>query len=211
MDKADLVKIVGWRLGDRSDMADRIDLELDILQDTVLESKPWHPWFLESELAYASTFPNERRIPLPVDFLGELEESHLYVVEPGTLLQRELLKKDADVALQLWPGLGMPLAYAVSGLYFQFFPKPDDAYPIAMRYYAKDVRISSDTADSRWMKYAPDIVLAELCQALASKHIKDPEAAAGFTQDAQVAWKRLYDKHIAMAEINQPRSLGGNS
>jgi hypothetical protein len=211
MTKDDLVKVVGWRLGDRDDMASRIDLELDILQDTVLESKPWQPWFLESELAYASTFPNERRVPLPVDFLGELEESHLYVVEPTTLVQRELVKKDPDVALRMFPESGAPLAYAVSGLYFQFFPKPDDAYPIAMRYYAKDVRISTSTADSRWMKFAPDIVLAELCMALASKHIKDPEAAAGFAQDAQVAWKRLYDKHVAMAEINQPRSLGGNS
>jgi hypothetical protein len=211
MDKADLVKVVGWRLGDREDMADRIDLELDILQDTVLEAKPWHPWFLESELAYASTFPNERRVPLPVDFLGELEESHLYLVEPTTLQQKELVKKDADVGLRTFPYIGTPIAYAISGLYFQFFPKPDDAYPIAMRYYAKDVRISSATADSRWMKYAPDIVLAELCLALASKHIKDPEAAQGFAQDAQVAWKRLYDKHVAMAEINQPRSLGGNT
>lgn len=207
----DLVKIVGWRLGDRDDMAARIALELDTIQDNVLEAKPWHPWFLQSELASASTLADERRVPLPLDFLGEIEESHLYIVIDGELV--ELPKRDPDIAQKAFPGTGTgtPKVYAISGLYFQFYPIPDQAFEVQMRYYAKDARISDPANDTNWLKFASDVVLAELCYVLAAKHIKDAEAAAGFAQDAQVAWKRLYDKHTAMLEINQPRSLGGNS
>lgn len=215
MDKADLVKIVGWRLGDRDDMVDRIDLELDYIQDYVLEAKPWHPWFLQSELASASTQPGERRVALPMNFLAEVEESHLYIVEPTTGKQIELIKKDPDVAQALVMGaevsVGFPRFYAISGLYFQFYPTPDAAYEVQMQYYSKDERISDSAASPKWLRFASDVVLAELLQLLAGKHIKDAEAASGFATDAQAAWNRLYQKHIAMAELNQPRSLGGNS
>jgi hypothetical protein len=215
MNKADLVKIVGWRLGDRDDMVSRIDLELDYIQDYVLEAKPWHPWFLQSELSMATTTPGERRVPLPVDFLAEVEESHLYIVDPSASKSIELVKKDPDVAQKMMQGAeiatGFPRGYAISGLYFQFYPTPDDAYEIQMQYYAKDARISDSAASPKWLQFASDVVLAELCNVLAAKHIKDAEAAAGFAADAQVAWRRLYDKHTAMAELNQPRSLGGNS
>lgn len=208
----DLVKIVGWRLGDRDDMVERIPYELDAIQDNVLEAKPWHPWFLESELASASTAPGERRLPLPLDFLGEIEESHLYLELPeGDPQHIELRKEDPDVAIVLAPGTATPVLYSISGLYFQFAPIPNAAYPVLMRYYAKDSRISDSSKPSKWLTYASDVVLAELCYVLAAKHIKDAEAAAGFAQDATAAWTRLYHKHTARMEINQPRSLGGNS
>jgi hypothetical protein len=214
----DLVKIVGFRLGDRSDMASRVDLELDFVQDTVLEAMPWHPWFLESEAATASTVVGDRRVPLPLDFLGEVEESHLYAeADNGALL--ELKKLDPDVAQSKFGAIetagygGFPLAYAVSGLYYMIYPASDKPYPIHMRYYAKDVRMSdpAQTANSKWLRFAQDLVLAELCQVLAAKHIKDAEAAAGFAKDASEARTRLYATHTARMETNQPRSLGGNS
>lgn len=214
----DLVKMVGWRLGDRDDMAPRIPFELDFIQDTVLETMPWHPWFLESEGSTANTTIGERRVPLPGDFLGEVEESHLYV-ETENGAQMELRKMDADVAqakyreVEYLAGGGTPQAYAISGLYYLIYPLCDKSYPLHMRYYAKDVRMSDtlETPNSRWLQYASDLVLAELCQVLAAKHIKDQAAAAGFAADASAARLRLYSVHTARMETNQPRSLGGNS
>ena len=215
MNKADLVKIVGWRLGDRDDMVDRIDMELDYVQDYVLESRAWYPWFLQSELASATTAANEVRVTLPSDFLAEVEESHLYIMDPVGAAAVPLIKKDPDVAQALTFGMqsatGFPRFYAISGLNFRFYPTPDDAYSIQMQYYAKDARISDSSADPKWLQYAADVVLAELLTILAGKHIKDAESAAGFAADAQAAWLRLYQKHTAMMELNQPRSLGGNS
>jgi hypothetical protein len=211
MTLAELITTMGFRLGDRDDMAARIPLELDILQDTALESRQWYPWFLESEVAHASTAIGERRIPLPLDFCAEIEESNLYLSDTETSPVRELVKKDPDVALRLHPGQGRPLAYAISGEYFRLYPLPDNVYVLHMRYIVKDARISDATATPKWLKYASDVILAELGFVLASKHIKDNDLAQQFAAEAQVAWKRLYDRHISRAEVNQSRSLGGNT
>ena len=209
MTKAALLQLLGWRMGDRSDLAPRAEAELDFVQDVQLEGQSWCPWFLVSELASASTVAGERRVQFPVDFLMELEESHLYILNTeGEAI--ELLKKDLDVLELNVRGEGQPLYYAVSGEYFHFFPKPDGIYTIQMKYYAKDARIRDDMASPKWLQHAADLVLAELGAVIAGKHLKDMEAAAGFAQDAQVARKRLYDKHTAMGEMNQSRSLGGN-
>lgn len=213
MNRADLGQIVGWRLGDRDDMASRIDLELDYLQDYVLERKPWKPWFLLSEWASASTEANESRVPLPGDFLAEAEESHLYVRTPeqGWV---ELHKTDADIGQQLVReaiGTGFPRAYAVQNMNLVLFPTPGDVYELRMQYYAKATPIKDATVVSPWLLYASDVVLNELLALLAGKHIKDVEAAGGFAGDAQAAWTRLYHETIARLEVNQSRSLGGNS
>ena len=212
----DLKKMVGFRLGDRADMDERVDLELPYVQSIVLEGKPWFPWFLESEIANAMTEAGEQRVPLPQDFLGEIEESHLYILPPNGGRSVKLQKKDPDTARDMFsdPDVqGFPRAYSIQGLYFLFTPVPDDIYSISMRYYARDVSMVDPllTPTSRWLQYASDVVLAELCYLLASKHIKDPEAAGNFQADAAAAWKRLLDIHTARMELNQSRSLGGNT
>jgi hypothetical protein len=80
-----------------------------------------------------------------------------------------------------------------------------------MRYIAKDERISDEAAAPKWLKYASDVVIAELGFVLATKHIKDADLGQQFAAEAQVAWKRLYERHVSRAEINQSRSLGGNT
>lgn len=210
MTKAELIQLLGWRLGDRDDMAARAELELDFIQDNQLEGATWCPWFLVSELAHASTTAGETRLPLPEDFLMELEESHLYILSPDGA-KVELVKKDLDILDRENQSPGQPIAYAISGSYFHFYPVPDLDYTIQMRYYAKASRVKDDTVVSPWLTHASDLVLAELGAVIAGKHIKDAEAAMGFAQDAQVARKRLYDKHTALGEINQSRSLKGNS
>lgn len=209
MTKAELIQLLGWRLGDRTDMAARAELELDFVQDNQLEGAVWCPWFLVSELSQATTTAGESRLPLPTDFLMEMEESHLYAVNAeGVAI--ELVKKDLDVLDRGKVVEGFPAFYAVSGKYFHFYPTPDAAYSVQMRYYAKASRIRDDMVVSPWLQYAADLVLAELGTIIAGKHIQNPEAAAGFASDAKGAWKRLYDKHVALGELNHPRALGGN-
>jgi hypothetical protein len=211
MDKVDLVKIVGWRLGDRDDMAARIDAELDVLQDTVLESHTWLPWFLAKAAPVQDTVIGVQALIPPTDFLGEVEERAPRLYDATIGKSKELVKTDLDLGYRKYPGSGQPQVYSFDFGAYQLLPIPDQAYPIHLTYYAKDVRISLAGAPSLWLKHASDLVLAELCQVLARMHIKDPEAASGFAQDAQVAWKRLYDRHTAMTEINHPRALGGNT
>lgn len=209
MTKTELFQLLAWRLGDRDDLGDRMEAELGYVQDFVLESNAWLPWFLVSEETEANLVIGERRLPLPDDFLVELEESALWLeLEDGSTI--ELAKGTFDVLARKYQGQGQPLAYSVQGEYFHFFPIPDKAYTVFMRYYQKDVRITDEALSSRWLKYCSDLVLAELGYILAGKHIKDGTLAAAFQSDAQVSWKKLYDRHIAQQEINQARSMGGS-
>lgn len=208
MTKAELYKILAWRLGDRDDMTERMDSELDYVQEYVLEGNVWAPWFLVTEQAAAPLTAGERRLPYPEDFLSELEESALWLelAGGGTL---ELVKGEYDVLARKYPITGQPLRYSTQGEYFHFFPTPNLEYTVFMRYYGRDEKITLDTGKSKWLKYCSDVVIAELGFILAGKHIKDANLAAAFQQEAQVAWKRLYDRHISLQEINQVRTMGG--
>lgn len=210
MTKTELFQILAWRLGDRGDLTSRMGTELDFVQDYVLESNVWAPWFLVTEESEATLVVGERRLPLPEDFLSELEESALWLELPdGTT--KELTKGAFDVLARKYQGSGTPLSYSVQGEYFHLFPIPDLTYKVYMRYNQKDSRITNEAVVSRWLKYCADLVLAELGYVLAGKHIKDANLAAAFQAEAQASWKKLYDRHVAQQEINQARSMGGNS
>lgn len=209
MTKAELVTLLGWRLGDRDDMAGRIDAELDFVQDYVLEAKEWIPWFLLSEELSMAVAAGVRAVSLPPDFLAEEENSSLWLqLADGSTV--ELEKMDFDVAARKYVGTGQPVVYARKGLNYQLFPIPELDYALLHHYYQKDVRIKT-VADSKWLEHAGDVVAAEVGKVLAEKHIKDGQAAAGFAADAQAAWNRLYHKHISLQEVNQGRSMGGNT
>lgn len=210
MTRDEVVQILGWRLGNRTDMQERILREMDFVQTTVLEENEWLPWFLESEWANALTTVGEARVPLPVDMLVEIEESHLYISKDGGE-QKRLVKKDHDTAKSLRPGSGQPEFYAIAAGYFHFFPTPDYAYELGMRYMARDVLMSAANVETKWLKHASDLVIGEVGAAIAGKHMQNPTLAATFQVDAQKAWNRLLTKHTALSELNMTRALGGDT
>ena len=175
MTRDEVVKIINLRLGNRR-MDETILLEMAFIQRSVLEARPWLPWFLESELASASTQAGERRVALPPDFLMEIEEESLWLETPGGGLI-ELEKTDYDRGLRTLPGSGQPVAYALASGYFQFFPKPDAAYALQMRYYAKGVDISAANVEISWLLHAADLVAAEVGLVIAEKHLQNQALA----------------------------------
>lgn len=208
MTKSELVQLLGWRLGDRDDVEERINAELVYIQDNVLEAKEWCPWFLLSEESHASTVAGDARVPLPDDFLMEAEEQHLYILVNGE--KKELTKVDPDRILRKGEAPGVPYAYASVGEYLYFYPLPDAAYPVYMRYYKKDIPLNTEGTVPKWFKYAGDVVLSEVGKVIAGKHLKDAGAEASFAADAQAAWIRLYSKHTAMQDVNMARNMGDN-
>lgn len=205
MTKAELLQLLGWRLGDRDDMDARAEAELPYVQDYVLEAKEWLPWFLVKETSALVVSVGSRVVSLPDDFLLEVEEGHLYLTQAGEIV-KELVKMDFDTALRKYPTDGEPMAYSVMGEAIQLFPIPSEARGLYFTYYGKDARLTGATP-TKWMQHAGDVVAAELGKILAEKHIKDANAAAGFAADAQAAWTRLYHKHIAMQEVNNSHAM----
>lgn len=208
MTKAEMVQLLGWRLGDRDDMEPRIDAELPFVQAYILEAKEWLPWFLLKEDGTLVTTAGTRQVDWPTDFLLEEETGHLYLTANGEIV-RELRKMDFDRALAKYPGDGEPMAYSVHGGNIQVFPIPTGVWTLHLTYYGKDVSLVSGS-DPLWFKHAGDVVMAEVGKILAEKHIKDANAAAAFAADAQTAWTRLYHKHIASKELNSSYSMNGD-
>lgn len=181
--------------------------EVQLLQEVRLEQNPWLPWFLETEIATASTTALEERITLPSDFLGEIEEQALWLYDAAQdIVWTPLKKMTYDNMLARYPGTGRPKAYAVSADYFHLMPISDVVYSVKMRYMAKDAILDSNI-ENKWLKYASDVVLAELGVTMAEKHMQHPKLAESFRSDATTAWARLYSKHIARAEENQNRVM----
>ena len=209
MKRDDLIKLLAWRLGDKDDVTDRAIAEMDFVQTTILEEHAWLPWFLQKELAATTVDLANNKVDFPDDFLLEIEDEPLYIVVNGESVR--LTKGDHDVLKAKYPGIGQPKVYAVSGLAYCVFPIPEQTYSVELRYYGKDVLMSADNVETPWLKYASDVVLAQLGETLSAQHYKDTNSAAAFTKDLGVAWQRLYAKHIAMVELNQSRLMGGNT
>ena len=209
MTRDEVVRLLGFRLESREDLAERIHAEMDFVQTTILEEHEWLPWFLESELAEASTTVGEWRVPVPEDFLIEMEPASLWIVDAEGV-RHELIKKDMDVATRIAPGTGLPKYYSLQGDYFYFAPVPDAAYPLQMLYYAQDTRMSLANVETKWLKYAADLVIACVGREVAEKHIQNDALAASFANDIGPAWARLLNKQQARIEINQSRSMGSD-
>jgi hypothetical protein len=210
MTRDDVITLLGYRLESRTDLGERIMLEMRLVQSTILEEHEWLPWFLESELAEASTTAGEWRVPVPDDFLMEMEPAALWITdETGT--RRELKKMDMDVAAARYSGSGCPQVYALQGNYFYLFPTPDQAFPLQMLYYARDTDMAAENVETNWLKYAPDLVIACVGREVAEKHIQNDALAASFAADIVPAWLRLLNKHTARVEANQSRYMGGNN
>jgi hypothetical protein len=202
--------MLGWRLGDRSDMAERIVLEMAIAQRVILEENRWLPWFLLKDWANGATVAGDAKLALPADFLMEVEEGHMYLTtNEGKQVRLEKQDYDTAKAMTSDSDPSQPLYYARQGNFFYFFPTPDSVYPLDMQYYAQDTDMSLANVETNWLKYAPDLVLAVVGKELVEKHIQNPEQIAGFANDAAAAWERLYAKHIAMQEVNAARYMGG--
>lgn len=160
MTRDEAVAIIQQQLGFRTTLTTEIITYLKLAQ-VELEKLPAKPWFLRSEYAHIYTEPDEPRIPLPNDFLQEVEEDALWLVEDETDLTdglTALYKDDIQQLQEALPGTGTPKAYALDGLYFRLYPCPDDAYYMRMVYYKKGAELSSNI-ENVWLKYAPKLLM----------------------------------------------------
>ena len=104
---------------------------------------------------------------------------------------------------------GAGVAYALASGYFQFFPRPDAAYTLQMRYYAQGESIAQANVEVSWLLHAADLVVAEVGLVIAERHLQNAALAASFRDAAAQALKTLQDRHVAMQEVNRNRLVGG--
>lgn len=193
-------------------------LEMALKQETTLEGADFKPWFLLSEYMHALTGANEPRIPLPANFLEELEEGILWVQAPGATTYTKLVRDDLDILEERYIDSepGVPEAYAIAGKDAVLFPTPADAYPMKMRCYLREPTLdyaygeatNADPTTNEWLTHAADWLIGEVGAVIAGQYIKDEPTAAKFAEEAMKGRARLYVAHVAREEANRQRSMG---
>lgn len=158
----------------------------------ILERKSELPWFLESENSSINTTAGEERIPVPSDFLREINENAMWRYDAtGDPDWVELGKTSVPEGRRTYAAdddaSGKPLYYALQGNYFRLFPTPDDNYTIKLIYYKKDTVLSSGATENGWSTVCPFLLIGRAGMLLTGNN-KDQASMATF--------KELYEEGL---------------
>lgn len=178
-----------------------------------LELQPVKPWFLVSEDSYIRTTADEDRLPLPSDFLEEVDDAVFKYVPDGSegiADEVELIKDEYDVLRRNFKQTvsGAPEAYCLIGSYFRIFPLPDDEYLIRMIYYKQDTVLSTNV-ENGWLKYAPYVLMGKAGQLIAGGPLRDAEAFKIFQGWEAQGVLALNGQNVSRSMANRRLQIGG--
>ena len=220
MTRDEAVAMIKLQLGFRSNQDTNIVTCLQLAQ-TQLELQPTKPWFLMSEDSYIRTEADEERIPLPDDFLEEVEDAVFkYVPDDSDGLSDEvdLFKGEYDQLRKNYKNWvntttdlesGAPEAYCLMGSYFRIFPLPDDDYLIRMIYYKKDTVLSSNV-ENGWLKHAPLLLMGKAGQMIAGGPLRDMDAVKVFQGWESQGALALFGREVSRDMANKRLQMGGS-
>ena len=173
------------------------------------------PWFLMSEVATAAMIDGEERVPIPNDFLGELEEGALWLYDPDADTDSQFIplsKDDLDFLKSAEPGTGTPVAYSQSGVYFRLKPTPDSdnasTKSLKLLYKSKDAILTDGATENSWLKYAHELMIGESGKIIAQA-LRDQQAIGIFDTVITVERQRLYMATESRLHDNRRYIIGG--
>lgn len=169
MTRSEIVAQIQLLMGFRTDMINSITAQIALQQNHLEREVEWkiYPWFLQTERADTAVSPLgdgfDERVLKPVDWISDMEEDGLYVVDSNGIEQ--LLIKSEENKLRVTfreSDPGLPQYYSSSGDYYRLFPTPDLAYNLKMRYYQSDAIVSDGASTNRWMTRAPNCLIGRV-------------------------------------------------
>jgi hypothetical protein len=204
------------RLGNRTSTVLRTNClrEMKVVQEQ-LEGAETLPWFIISEEATAVTTEEmigDPRLPLPTDFIREVEDDNLwYVEDDGTLVEIAKVGYDegrAQIDDNAEPGT--PSLFSIRGEDIILRPAPDRVMTFRLpSYYAKQDPPSDDVLNENgWFKWVPDLMIAKTGVVVAGHYLKDQELVGLFGAEQQRAVQRLANLETAREEANRSRRMG---
>lgn len=196
------------RVGDTG-LATSIITEMQFVQAQLLEGSPVLPWFLlnDSITTLATTLGVET-VTLPATFLREVEDDGLRVQDAqGTW--HDIHKDDLPAIRNAHPEpeTGRPVLYYLGNTQLFLRPIPDAIYTLRYRAYLRDTALSTNI-ENNWLKYAADLVIAETGIIMASRYLRDAEAAQVMLQDVAIARGRLTIADEARKHASRNYNMG---
>lgn len=212
------------RLGNRknADIAERINLEMSLSQETLCEELHLYPWFLRYTNTVVPFIAGESKILLPDNFIAFDDDwGGLFVLDPtltSPVKYRKLRRITSDDYWNkyAYDEVGIPTHYMIDvstgtgvgmGTEITLTPTPDIDYACKIQYIGKDIATPASNTENRWLKYAPDLLIAHAGYQLASKHFMDDTRAISFSKDIVVATERLVITDTARKET-ETRTMG---
>lgn len=205
----DVVALLGKRLGSRIDLDASIVLEMRAAQETLLEgSGALLPWFLLSAETTLVATADVEAVALPSDFLGMAEDHPVWLIDPtASPTDLKLAKRDYSVIRERYQTSTKPVAYAQIEGYLLLRPIPLTGYSLKLRYYQRGVTLSSNI-ENIWLKYASDLMLAEVGAIMAGRYLQNAKLEAQFQNDVVLARSRLLIQHERRLHENRSYSMG---
>lgn len=208
----EVVDLLQYRLGNRTDLATVALLEMKLAQ-TNLEGMPTIPWFLEQSYTTSfATVANQEYVDLPVSFIREKDEGGLWYQDTSISTPDqwvEVVKDGYSVMKKYYKDavVGKPTKYDLVGSRVYLRPIPDAVYNLRIVAYFRDSAIALGSANL-WLTDAADVIIAASGEVLASRHLQDKTLASGFQSDFVIAYARLKKAHEARMHANRSYSMG---
>lgn len=197
-------------LGFHTGLASQIQTGLIHAQD-YFERGPIDPWFLRSEREFIQTQADEERLPIPNNFLAEVDDSHLWLVPSDSSEDEvELLKDELDylrVTYGRSGGTGTPKAYALDNIYYRLFPTPDGIHTIKAIHIHQDTRLSTNV-ENAWLKHSPWLLIGRAGKIIAGA-AGNARAKADFVELEAGALASLTSKQTSREMDNRRLQMGG--
>ena len=199
------VALIKQQLSFRTTLDSAIVTWLQFAQ-TNLEAAPTKPWFLVSEDSFTNLTVDEERVPLPTDFLQEVEEA-TFKYRPDdypTESEVDLKKDEYDQLRKDFVGVeaGPPQAYALLGDYFRVFPLPDDDYQVRLIYYKRDTLLTTNV-ENGWLKHVPLLLLGSAGKLIGSGPLRDKGAMDIFDEWVRTGMALLTSQNEAREMANR--------
>lgn len=202
MTESDVIKLVAYKLGNISGQDDVIKSAI-YTEIEALEQGLFHPWFLLSENNYYTILEEERRVPVPADFLAEYEEGALFAFEGE--VPKVLTKKPQDWLRETYSYEGFPLHYALTNFYFRLYPQADIGTKLELLYYRKTAAVKGD--ENPWLKEVGMLIVYAVCVHMSLAR-KDKQVQA-YQQFFQQEYSKMVARHTEREEANREAIFGG--
>lgn len=190
--------------------------EMVLFQQNECEGGEELPWFIITERAETDTEApvdgvGEPRIPLPTDFIREVEDKNLaYVSEDGAIIELRRVGYEELELDFLNAEPGTPEVYSMHGNYIYLGPAPDRVITIYYPAYYARQEPPSDSAESEnpWFQWASDLMIAGAGIQVASLHLQNPGLVELMAASLVRARDRLNKVITAREEANRVRRMG---
>jgi len=209
--------MVAARCGHRTDIDEQIDLELSLVQRTILEDGRIKPWWLRKLDQTLTLTANSRTVALPSDFIEFYQEGGLWHYDGTAGVNARYVRKLKESSLASLVNLyqeeaGDPQGYTYDKTKLLIFPKAGSSdVSLRISYIAREIDIAdlAEDGSNKWITFAQDLFVAETLIRMAPR-LRDQGLLQIAQAEAAEARGRLHAATVSLEMSDADHQIGGD-